>query len=77
MIEKLKKLNKKHIELNKNNPKELKKYKLIAEILNKKDCFLNMNIEYAYAILRDLQISEKDLKNVYTQLISYHQNENN
>ncbi len=77
MIEKLKKLNKKHIELNKNNPKELKKYKVIAKILNKKDCFLNMNIVYAYAILRDLQISEKDLKNVYTQLISYHQNGNN
>lgn len=69
MIDKLKLITEKYIESNKDNPDELKKYNLIKEILNQKDCFLNMNIECAYSILRDLQIPEKDLKNVYTQLI--------
>ena len=48
---------------------KLEKYKLIKEILNKDDCFLNMNIEYAYAILRDLGVSEEKLKDVYLELI--------
>lgn len=69
MIDKLKMITEKHIEANKDNPKKLKKYKLIKEILNQKDCFLNMSIEYAYSILRDLQIPESELKNVYLQLI--------
>ena len=55
--------------------KELKKYELIRNILNQKDCFLNMRIEYAYSILRDLQIPENEIKNVYTQLINLNQNE--
>lgn len=69
MIDKLKDITDKLIEINKDNPKELEKYKLIKEILNQKDCFLNINIEYAYSILRDLQIPENELKNVYLQLI--------
>jgi len=69
MIDKLKMITEKHIEANKDNPEKLKKYKLIKEILNQKDCFLNMSIEYAYSILRDLQIPESELKNVYLQLI--------
>lgn len=69
MIDKLKMITEKHIVANKDNPEKLKKYKLIKEILNQKDCFLNMSIEYAYSILRDLQIPESELKNVYLQLI--------
>ena len=69
MIDKLKMITEKHIEANKDNPEKLKKHKLIKEILNQKDCFLNMSIEYAYSILRDLQIPESELKNVYLQLI--------
>lgn len=69
MIDKLKMITEKHIEANKENPEGLKKYKLIKDILNQKDCFFYMNIEYAYAILRDLKIPENDLKSVYTQLI--------
>ena len=42
---------------------------IIEEILNKDDCFLNMSIEYAYAILRDLGVSEEKLKSVYLELI--------
>lgn len=74
MIDKLKIITERHIEANKDNPEQLQKYKLIKKILNQKDCFLNMSIEYAYSILRDLQIPENELKNVYTQLISLNQN---
>ena len=66
MIDKLKIITEKHIEANKENYEELKKYKLIKDILIQKDCFLNMSIEYAYSI----QIPENEIKNVYTQLIS-------
>ena len=48
---------------------ELQKYTLIKEILNQKDCFKRISIEYAYAILRDLDIPEDELKNVYEELI--------
>ena len=64
MIDKLKMITEKHIEANKDNPEKLKKYKLIKEILNQKDCFQNMSIESAYSILRDLQIPETELKKV-------------
>ena len=69
MIEKLKSINKKLIDLNKNNDKELKKQLLIKKILEEKDCFLKISIEDAYSILRDLKISEEDLKTVYIKLI--------
>lgn len=69
MIEKLKNINEKYIEGYKENPHELKKYELIKKILNEKDCFLKMNIEYAYAILRDLNIPEDKIKEMYLQLI--------
>lgn len=75
MIDKLKMITEKYIEANKENPEELKKYELIRNILNQKDCFLNMSIGYAYSILRDLQIPENEIKNVYTQLINLSQNE--
>ena len=32
-------------------------------------CFLKMEIEYDYSILRDLGISGEDLKEVYMELI--------
>lgn len=70
MIEKLKVINDKYLEMYKENPDKLKKYQLIGKILNEKDCFLKMNIEYAYAILRDLNIPEDKIKEVYLQLIS-------
>ncbi len=70
MIEKLKVINDKYLEMYKENPDKLKKYQLIGKILNEKDCFLKMNIEYAYAILRDLKIPEDKIKEVYLQLIS-------
>ena len=70
MIEKLKIINEKYIEEYKENPHELKKYEIIKKILDEKDCFLKTNIEYAYAILRDLNIPEDKIKEVYLELIS-------
>ena len=69
MLEKLKMLNNKLIELNVNNAENLKKYELIQKILSDDKCFFKMEIEYAYAILRDLGIEESDLKKVYMELI--------
>lgn len=75
MIDKLKVITEKLIQTNKDDQEQLKKYKLIKEILNQEDCFLKMSIEYAYAILRDLQIPENEIKSVYIQLINKNQNE--
>ncbi len=69
MIERLRLLNNKLIELNMNNEENLKKYKLIQKILSDDKCFLKMEIEYAYSILRDLGIAETDLKKIYMELI--------
>lgn len=69
MIDVLKVRVNKLIEENKDSKEKLEKYKLIKEILNKDDCFLNMNIEYAYAILRDLGVLEEKIKSVYLELI--------
>ena len=69
MIDKLKMINERLIDANKDNPQELQKFLLIKEILNQENCFLNMSIEYAYSILRDLQIPEENLKEVYLELI--------
>jgi len=75
MINKLKSIAEKYIEINKNNPTELKKYKLIRQILNKKNCFLNMDIDYAYSILNDLHIPENEIKDVYMGLIDLNESE--
>lgn len=69
MKDKLKDINKKLIELNKENEIGLKKYTFIEKILEEKNCFLKMNIETAYAILRDLKIPEENIKAVYLELI--------
>lgn len=69
MLETLKLRVDKLIEENKDKKEELEKFILIKEILNKENCFINMNIEYAYAILRDLGVPEEKLKEVYLKLI--------
>ena len=70
MIEKLRENNNKLIKLNSDDEKKLKKHKIIQKILNDDKCFFKMEIEYAYSILRDLGINEKDLKQVYMELIN-------
>lgn len=71
MIEKLKQINNKLIEISINNPEELKKQKLIKKMLEEKNCFLKMNIEQAYSILKDLNIPNNEIKDVYFNLIDF------
>ena len=65
MIEKLREICDKQLVLN----KDKEKYILIKKILNDKKCFLKMNIETSYAILRDLGVKEENLKSIYQELI--------
>jgi len=69
MIEKLRKINNKLIEINRDNDAELKKQKIIQKLLKEENLFFKISIEYAYAILRDLQIPESDIKILYMELI--------
>lgn len=69
MIDKLKNINEKLIKLNKNDKDEYEKQILISKLLKEDDCFLKIDIEYAYSILRDLGIDEKNLKKAYYELI--------
>ena len=69
MVNKLKEINDSLIMINKNNPIEQKKHILIKKLLEDKNCFMKLDAESAYAILRDLQVSEEHLKEVYIQLL--------
>ena len=51
------------------NEKEHRKFEIIVNILKNEECFLDMDIEHAYAILRDLGISEDSLRLYYSSLI--------
>lgn len=53
-----------------NDIESLQKYLTIKKILLTPNSFLKMKIEYAYSILRDLNIKEKDIKNIYLELIN-------
>ncbi len=66
MIDKLNEVCDKLISLNNS---DYEKFVVIKKILNKADAFINMDIEYAYSILRDLEVPEEDIKNVYLELI--------
>jgi len=69
MLDKLRKIT--EIMINKNkNSKELEKYILIQKILNDNNCFLKIDIETAYSILRDLNFEEEELNNIYKELIN-------
>lgn len=49
---------------------EKQKYILINEILKNDDCFFKISISTAYAILKDLDISDDEIDIVYRNLIS-------
>lgn len=74
MIKELKKINERLLLENDNNIKEKEKYLIIKKILNKEKAFLKMNIEYAYGILRDLNVPEESIKNIYFQLLDEAEN---
>lgn len=69
MIKRLQLLNDKLIELNVNNPTELNKQMLIKKVLKEKNCFLKMDIETAYSLLKDLKIPDEEIKDIYFKLI--------
>lgn len=68
MLNKLRDINDKLINYYKDNNKEYEKQLKIKNILMDDTCFRNIKIEVAYSILRDLKISEEDLKIIYMQL---------
>lgn len=76
MLEKLKQKNKELIELYKNDKEKLDKQLLIKRIINEKNCFLKISIETAYSILKDLNVKDNNLKEVYCELIDYKNIEN-
>lgn len=67
-IEELKKINDRML-LNCDKEYEYIKHNLIKEMLKNKRCFFDIKIELAYAILRELNIPEDKLKDVYLNLI--------
>lgn len=52
------------------NENERKKFEIIENILTDDDCFLKIDIEYAHAILRDLGVSEDQVRALYSDLIA-------
>lgn len=70
MLEKLRLINDKFLEI-RTDENDKVKHQLIKKILNDDKCFFKMGIEQAYAILRDLDFSEDELKGVYSELIDY------
>ena len=70
MLLKLQEINNKLIEKYSQDAEKLKKYLLIKELLQDKDCFLKMKIETAYSILRDLGFEKKVFKKIYMELIN-------
>ena len=69
MINKLRNINNELIKLNYNNLIELEKYELIKKLLQDDNCFMKIDINTAYAILKDLKIPEEHLKDIYIQLL--------
>lgn len=69
MLNKLREINNRLINIYQNDPQELQNQNLIKEILKNDHCFFEIDISTAYQILNDLKIKEKDLKTVYLELI--------
>ena len=69
MFEELKRINKKLLRASK-TPEEKKKYALISTLLKNDKCFFEMPIETSLSILKDLQIPEENLFDVYNELIN-------
>ena len=69
MLEKLKQINVKIIEQC-SDDEEKSKQLLIQKILDEDNCFMKMNVDVAYALLRELNIDESMLKETYLELIN-------
>lgn len=68
MLEKLVEVNNNIINQT-NDEEKKKKHLLIKKILDDKQCFLKMDIETSYALLRELNVPEESIKNIYFNLI--------
>ncbi len=69
MINKLKEINNRLINIYENSPIYLKKQLLIKEMLKNPKCFFDIDIETAYKVLTDLKIPEDKINAVYLELI--------
>lgn len=69
MIDKIRQINAALIKQYKDNQEELKKQNLIKKILEDKYCFLKMDIDTAFSLLKDLNIPDEYLKDIYLELI--------
>ena len=69
MLERLRDINEKLININSDNESELNKQKIIKNILSDDKCFFKIEMKYAYSILRDLEVAEKDLNKIYMELV--------
>ena len=68
MQEKLKQISKIKLE-NSKTSKERTKYEIINKILNDDNCFQKMKTQTAYQLLYDLGFKEKEIKEIYNELI--------
>ena len=68
MLEKLVEVNNNIINQT-NDEEKKKKHLLIKKILDDKQCFFKMDIETSYALLRELNVPEESIKNIYFNLI--------
>lgn len=68
MLEKLVEVNNNIINQT-NDEEKKKKHLLIKKILDDKQCFFKMDIETSYALLRELNVPEENIKNIYSNLI--------
>lgn len=51
------------------NKVEERKYDVILELLKIKDCFLKIDIKYAYSVLEDLGYKKEEIPGMYLLLI--------
>lgn len=69
MLDKLRDINENILRENINNKDIYDKHIIIKKLLSDDKCFFKINIEEAYALLRELNIQEDEIKRIYLELI--------
>lgn len=77
MFNKLKNINEQLLNIYQDNEPERVKQNLIKLVFQNPNCFIEIDINIAYSILRDLKIPETELKTVYLELIDSKNYRNN
>lgn len=70
MLNKLREINERLIILYKTEPEKIKKQKLIKILLANNKCFFKIDMDTAISILKDLEIPDNKLLEVYSSLIN-------